>query len=557
MTSPSASASSDQLGGTQLIRTGGIVAGKAETIVDGAKTFRATEANTGERLEDVFTEATVDQIERSAAAAADAFEAILQWTLSQRSERLADLLSGIAEAMRVRRAEIESCCRAETGYLPQRVAGEFDRAVGQLDLFSRLARQRVWDQRQSDPADPDRPGRPKPSMVRRQVPVGPVAVFGACNFPLAISVAGNDTVAALSVGCPVIVKSHPGHPGTAQRIGQCIAAALRDSPLPPGMFSLLHGCQPETSRRLVQHPLIRAVGFTGSPQGGRALAETALARPQPIPLFAELGSTNPVFLACGAVDSRGETIASQFAASLTFGNGQMCTKPGIVAMLDRQADRWIGQVQAALRGHRPLPLLNRTVADGFDAGVQRLEATSGVTRLPTPHDAIAPQQEPAPQGTAVRQDRSEPVQTGDAFGPLHRGVHWFSVDAELALQSELLHLETFGPLSLLVRCADTDTMLRLARQFTGSLTTTLHADEADSPFQAAWLATAQRFAGRVILNGWPTGMEIGAATQHGGPYPASLDGRSTSVGYASLQRFLRPVCFQNFVPADWYDPPGT
>jgi NADP-dependent aldehyde dehydrogenase len=483
-------------------------------------------------LAPAFAEATAGEIDAAATAAGHAAAPLANSSPAQRAE----LLSRVAAKMLAHEQEIVDRCVLETGYLPPRVIGEFRRATMQLNLFAELTRRQSWDERQVDPADPNRspsPGvlLPRPEMRRRLVPVGPVAVFGACNFPLAISVVGNDFVAAIAVGCPVIVKSHPSHPGTCELLGDIVKETVRELELPAGTFALLHGRRPETSVRLVEHPAIAAVGFTGSPTGGRALAAAVLARPRPIPIFAELGSTNPVFLAPAAVDTRGNEIATGLAESLRFGNGQMCTKPGVVVMLKRQSLAFIEQVVSRMSEQSPLPLLNGSVAAAFDEGVAKLRSSAGIQTLHADKDAE------------------------HAIGPWHRGPHWFATDAATAIgnqslhQSELLHGETFGPLSLLVCCRDSGEMLDVARQFHGSLTTTLHADEGDESFTREWLPIAERFAGRIIHNGWPTGMEIGPATQHGGPYPASLDGNSTSVGYASMRRFIRGVCYQNW-PAE-------
>lgn len=494
----------------------GTIAGTQDPISDQSWGFETFQAATGQPLPGQFFEATPSQIDRACDAAADAFVAMESIDETKR----ADLLDRVASLMRQRHDAITQRCQLETGYLPERVEGEFQRAVGQLELFARLTRDRIWDERADDPADPQRKPFPKPAMHRHLVPLGPIAVMGACNFPLAISVVGNDFVAAIAVGCPVVVKSHPGHAGTCELLGQVVTDAVKEIGLPPGTFSLLHGRRNETSVALVQHPRIAGVGFTGSPGGGRALAAAVLDRDQPVPIFAELGSTNPVFLAEDAIEQNSKQIANGFAASLRFGNGHMCTKPGVVVMLRRSADAFVQQVVQSLSDQPPLPLLNESVVNGFDAGIEHLERVPGINVL-------------------LKAKR------GPDQGPWHRGPHWFAIDAESAIQQNLLSLETFGPVSLLVLCDSEDQMLHVARQFTGSLTTTLHATNNDEAFATQWSKIAKRFAGRIIRNGWPTGMEIGPATHHGGPYPASLDGRSTSVGYASLQRFIRPVCYQD------------
>ncbi|WDQ15843.1 aldehyde dehydrogenase (NADP(+)) [Rhodopirellula sp. P2] len=479
--------------------------------------FQATCAATGESLPGEFAEATAEQIDFVCQQAA---KAALQLR-ELRPETLGEFLSAVATEIRSRRDEIVSRCQLETGYVNARVEGEFDRAMGQLDLFSRLAVERPWNRVTSEAGDPERRPFPKPSMARRFVPVGPVAVFGACNFPLAISVIGNDFVAAIATGNPVVVKSHPSHPGTCELLGEAVKEVVKRLELPLGTFGLLHGRSPETSVRLVSHPAIAAVGFTGSPQGGRALAKAILDRENPIPIFAELGSTNPVFVTPDAMAVRARAIAEGFAASLRFGNGHMCTKPGVVVIQEQDADAFVKDTRDAFAKYPNLPMLSGPVAEAFDRGIERLRTAKGVASLFV----------------------AEAIETE---GPWHRGAHWFGMNAETAMRDGWLHSETFGPVSILVRCRDEAEMLRVAKKFHGSLTTTLHTETSENEFAQRWLRIAERFGGRIILNGWPTGMEIGSATQHGGPFPASLDGRSTSVGHASLERFVRPLCFQNW-----------
>ncbi|MCC9655512.1 aldehyde dehydrogenase (NADP(+)) [Rhodopirellula halodulae] len=479
--------------------------------------FSATCAATGELLPGTFAEATSDQIHSACQRAADAAIELR----SAEPQRLSQFLSAVATEVRVRREAIVERCEQETGYVRARVEGEFERATGQLDLFARLAVERPWDRTAEDPADPDRKPFPKPRMTRRFVPLGPVAVFGACNFPLAISVIGNDFVAAIATGNPVIVKSHPSHPGTCELLGQAVKEAIRKTSMPDGTFELLHGRTPQTSLTLVQNPAISAVGFTGSPQGGRALAKAVLERDNPIPIFAELGSTNPVFLTREAIADRMTSIAEGFAASLRFGNGHMCTKPGVVVIHDDDAEAFIDATKQILASQPNLPMLSGPIAEAFDQGVAKLRAAAEVDEL-----FIA--------------------DASSTDGPWHRGAHWFAMPVETAINDHWLHSETFGPLSILVRCPSEPDMIRVAEQFHGSLTSTIHCEDAESDFCRRWRAVAERFSGRIVFNGWPTGMEFGAATQHGGPFPASLDASSTSVGHSSTERFVRPLCYQNW-----------
>jgi len=327
-------------------------------------------------------------------------------------------------------------------------------------------------------------------------------------------------VAGIAVGCPVVVKAHPGHPGTCQLLGEIVAQCAEDLNLPAGVFSLLQSKAPETSLSLVENPAICAVGFTGSPTGGKAIAQCALKRAQPIPVFAELGSTNPVFITKQALNERGQEIARGFVNSLGFGNGQLCTKPSILVVPDDSAPDFIQAVSQGLSEAPVLPVLGERIANDFDHGIQRLRSAPGVTNLFSGGS--------------------------DEAGPFHRGVEWFQMSAEVAVKDDWLHQETFGPLSVLVTCDCEARWLDIAKHFHGSLTTTVHVGSGDDELLAQWLLEAERFAGRIIYDGWPTGMEIGSATHHGGPYPASLDSRSTSVGFHSLTRFVRPVCYQNW-----------
>ncbi|EMI57370.1 ketoglutarate semialdehyde dehydrogenase [Rhodopirellula sallentina SM41] len=503
-----------------------------------SKTFCVHNPATGEPIQPDFLESTPAQINAAANQAARAAD----WMSESSPDQRAQLLEAVADGMDARRDDIVRRCILETGYLPERVMGEFRRATGQLRTFAGLTRERYWDERQVAEGDPHReiaPGviMPRPEMRRRLVPVGPVAVFGACNFPLAISVVGNDFVSAIAVGCPVIVKSHPSHAGTCDLLGNVARDAVEAMQFPEGTFSLLHGNRPETSVALVQHPAVAAVGFTGSPQGGRALAQAILARERPIPIFAELGSTNPVFLTESALNDRLDEIAIGFAESLRFGNGHMCTKPGIVVVPEKMLAPFSDAVVKVMKQQPPLPLLSGSVADAFDRGVAQFRSNEKIDSI---HEGEYEGEGPS------------------SHGPWHRGPHLFTVDGATAMlpgddssspNSGLLHGETFGPVSLVVRYRDEDEMLAIANQFEGSLTTTIHRGPDDESLVQRWLRIAERFAGRIVYNGWPTGMEIGPATQHGGPYPASLDGNSTSVGFASLRRFVRPVCYQNW-PVD-------
>ena len=477
--------------------------------------YTAHDASTGQPIAPEFAEATGDRIDAACEAAAGAFD-----HFASAPDRVrGDLLRRIASVLRDRKSEVVERCRLETGYTPPRVDAEFERAAGQLEMFAGLADRRAWDSTVVDPADPSRPNRPRPELRRSMVPVGPVAVFGACNFPLAISVLGNDLVAAFVSGNPVVVKSHPLHVGTCDLLGQVVSDAVEAEGLPAGVFAIIHGRTNETSLRLVRHPSIAAVGFTGSPGGGVAIARAALERDRPIPVFAELGSTNPVFVTAAAIGERGGSIAEGWVGSLRFGNGHMCTKPAIVIVPESVADDFVAAVGDAAASWEPLPLLGGRIAEDYDAGVERLDAAGDVTRI-TP--GVEPENGP---------------------GPWYRTLHLYLADAETMDRHGLWHVETFGPLATAVRVPD-DRWSEMTRRFDGSLTATLHRGDEEEDLESRWVDAVRRFAGRIVIDGWPTGMEIGPATHHGGPFPASLDGRSTSVGFASMERFVRPVCVQ-------------
>lgn len=501
--------------------TAGMVGGRPALFQSdhGTAGFDAIQAATGHALPGRFVDADKHMVDDAACRAAAAFPDFASASDARRGE----LLCGIAKVLRDNRQIVLDRCEQETGYESPRVAGEFERAAGQLELFAELAHRRAWDHGNHDPAQPDRHPLPRPSMRRRMVPVGPVAVFGACNFPLAISVLGNDLVAAFASGNPVIVKSHPGHVGTCELLGRIVAEAVRRSAFSPDIFSILHGLDHDTSRHLVSNDAIAAVGFTGSPGGGKAIAKVALERQRPIPVYAELGSPNPVFVTDAAMGRRGDAIADGFVQSLRFGNGHMCTKPGVLIMSRAAADSLSDRLLPRLNRWEPLPMLSHRIAADFDEATERLGKLSGIASLSDgDRDDVSPN------------------------GPLHRSPKVFLCGWDDATRHGLLHNETFGPMSLLIALDSSTDVSDAASHFHGSLTSTLHHEPDDASQANRWLVVAERFAGRIISNGWPTGMEIGWATQHGGPFPASLDGRSTSVGFHSMSRFVRPVCFQGF-----------
>ena len=488
----------------------------------GADTFQSSPATGAPRTFAVGTPAHVDAAVRAAEAAFPTFRA------TGRAARAAFLIR-IADEIEARGAEITGIGTSETGLPAARLEGERGRTTGQLRLFAAHILQDGWLDRRHDSALPDRLPAPRADLKMMQRPIGPVAVFGASNFPLAFSVAGGDTASALSAGCPVVVKGHSAHPGTGEIVAQAILAALRACGLPDGVFSLVQGGRRDVGEALVTHPLIKAVGFTGSLGGGRALFDLCAQRPEPIPFFGELGSVNPMFLLPNAVAARGEAIGKGWAASLTMGAGQFCTNPGIaVIMAGPEGDACIAAARAALAATGPQTMLTDGIAQAYRAGRDRIAAGAGVRAVLT---------------TTCDLRQATP--------------YLFEVSATDWLADHALAEEVFGPLGLILRTRSAAEMLQIADSLQGQLTCTLHLDDADIVLAQSLLPILDRKAGRVLANGFPTGVEVVDAQVHGGPYPASTNFGATSVGTLSIRRWLRPVAYQNMpdalMPQDWAD----
>ncbi|GFE52366.1 dehydrogenase [Roseobacter cerasinus] len=439
-------------------------------------------------------------------------EAFLSYGWSSAQDRAA-FLNAVADEIEARGAEITEIGTQETGLPEARLQGERGRTTGQLRLFAEHILKGDYLDRRHDTALPDRAPLPRPDLKMVQRPIGPVAVFGASNFPLAFSTAGGDTAAALAAGCPVVVKGHPAHPGTGEIVAQAIAAAIQSCGVHPGVFSLIQSDTQDVGSSLVQHPLIRAVGFTGSLAGGRALFDLCAARPDPIPFFGELGSVNPMFVLPGAMAARGAEMGAGWAASLTMGAGQFCTNPGIAVVLPDH-DSFVGAAEAALGEVDGQTMLTDGIADAFRNGVERIA-------------------EGAQEIIGTRSD-------GRAARP-----YLFRISAKDWMDNPTLQEEVFGPLGIVVMVQDAEEMAQIARSLEGQLTCTLHMDTSDTVAAQALMPLLERKAGRVLVNGFPTGVEVSDAMVHGGPYPASTNFGATSVGTLAIRRFLRPVCYQN------------
>ncbi|MGE6779386.1 aldehyde dehydrogenase (NADP(+)) [Vreelandella titanicae] len=476
--------------------------------------IHAVNPATGETLAPAYPGGGKTEVEQACALAEAAFDSYRETSLEARAsflEAIAAEIEGIGD-------ELIERAMAETGLPRPRLEGERGRTCGQLRLFASVVRAGEWLDVRIDPAMPDREPLPRADLRQRHIGLGPVAVFGASNFPLAFSVAGGDTASALAAGCPVVVKGHSAHPGTSELVGRAIQRAVAKCELPEGVFSLLFGSGREIGQALVADPRIQAVGFTGSRNGGTALMATAQARPQPIPVYAEMSSINPVFLLPEALKARGKAIAEGFVGSLNMGAGQFCTNPGLViAVQGPELDAFVAAAGEAVKGSAAQTMLTPGIHDAYQQGVGRL----------------------ASHGKVIEVARG---QAGETAHPCQAGL--FVTQAEAFLSDPALQEEVFGSTSLVIACADTQEVARVAAQLEGQLTITLQMDDGDLATAKQLLPTLERKAGRILANGWPTGVEVCHAMVHGGPYPATSDSRTTSVGSAAIFRFLRPVCYQ-------------
>ncbi|SMX51045.1 aldehyde dehydrogenase (NADP(+)) [Actibacterium lipolyticum] len=467
-----------------------------------------------------FSVGTPDLVDQAVRAAEDAF---WSYGYSTRAERAA-FLNAIADEIEARADAITQIGMQETGLPEGRLQGERGRTTGQLRLFAQHILQGDYLDRRHDAALPDRAPLPRPDMRMIQRPIGPVAVFGASNFPLAFSTAGGDTAAALAAGCPVVVKGHSAHPGTGEIVAEAIHAAIAKCGMHPGVFSLIQGGKRDVGTALVTHPLIKAVGFTGSLAGGRALFDLCAARPEPIPFFGELGSVNPMFILPGAASARGAEIGKGWAGSLTMGAGQFCTNPGIAIVIEGpEAEAFAEAARAALSEVGPQVMLTDGIAAAYRQGRDRVAADTSVQQVLT---------------------TTCDLRNATPYLFCTTGAEW--------LANEELGEEVFGPLGLIVTVNDVAEMAVIAKSLQGQLTCTLHMDGADTADAKTLMPILERKAGRVLANGFPTGVEVSDTMVHGGPYPASTNFGATSVGTMAIRRFLRPVCYQN-IPDELLD----
>ncbi|TFE37060.1 aldehyde dehydrogenase (NADP(+)) [Paraburkholderia dipogonis] len=475
----------------------------------------AIDAATGERIGPAFGGATKEDLDTACALAWAAFDAYRETSLQSRAQFLEAIASNILDLG----DKLIDRCVQESGLPRARIEGERGRTVGQLRMFAEIVRAGDFLEARIDPAQPERKPLARVDLRLRHIGLGPVAVFGASNFPLAFSVAGGDTASALAAGCPVIVKAHSAHPGTSELVGMAIQKAVKSCGMPEGTFSLLFGSGREIGQGLVRDPRIKAVGFTGSRHAGTELLSVAAARPEPIPVYAEMSSINPVLLFPHALETRGDAIARAFVQSLTLGAGQFCTNPGLILAVDGSAlEKFISSASAALADVPAATMLTPGIRKTFEQAVSNM---CGHPHVRTEGRGFV---------------GSTPNQVQGAL---------FSTTADAFRNFPELQEEIFGASSLIVRCPDMQTMLELVESLDGQLTSALHIDEEDHNDARRFLPALERRTGRILANGFGTGVEVGHAMVHGGPYPSTADGRSTSVGSNAICRFLRPVSYQD------------
>lgn len=483
----------------------------------GTMIFNSVNPKTNEE-KGTFINATKEEVDLSVKMASAAFPV---YSAKSSYERAAFLEAIADEIMNIGETLIKTYCE-ESGLMEGRAIGERGRTINQLKAFADYLRKENWKNEFSDKPNPERLPIPKPKLFRTSVPIGPIAVFGASNFPLAFSTAGGDTASALAAGCTVVVKGHPLHPGTGELVASAIIKASKKTEMPDGIFSNLNSSGIEVGKWLVEHSGIKGVAFTGGLKGGRALYNLAAKRETPIPVFAEMGSINPVIVTPGAIKKRGLAIAQQIAESFTLGGGQFCTSPGLIIMVD-SADTKQFEIELikASKNIAPQCMLHKGIKEAFKNVKNALIQTQGVTVLHAPKDS----EDNMVNGTIIK------------------------VNAESFLKNGSLQTEVFGPFTMIVRCLDFDKLYDIIENLNGQLTASLLAEKEEFEHLKKVVKILQHKAGRLTFNGMPTGVEVSPAMTHGGPYPASTDSRFTSVGIESIKRWLRPVSFQNFPEA--------
>ncbi len=487
-----------------------------ESSRDGQITFSSVNPQTKTPLSWSFADATLDEIDRAVNVASSAFEE----TRDYPADRLAEFLDRVAVEIDALGGQLLEVAQAETALGKTRLSGERQRTTGQLRKFAALLREGSYVEAIINTAQPERQPTPGPFIGRMLYPLGPVAVFSASNFPFAFAVAGGDTASAFAAGCPVIVKGHPSHPATSELFGRAINQAIGALDFPAGFFSLLQGRSVEVGQSLVTHPGVTAVGFTGSLGAGRAIYNAAAARPNPIPVYAEMGSVNPVVILPGALQERAEAIAVGLVSSLTLGAGQFCTNPGLIFVVDGpQSRQFLEDVSQRLKDQEAGTLLNQAIESGL------AEAVSQTQELPS-----------------IQLLTGGQVIAGESY--CYANTVLQSTSAAFRANPDLQR-EHFGPVTLFVKCQSLADLLETMAFLHGHLTATVHADQNEGQVAGQLFQRLRDKAGRLIYNGFPTGVEVVYAMHHGGPYPATTASATTSVGMAAIKRFMRPVAFQD------------
>jgi len=509
----------DMLTGYSIVDGKPLEASSEAGLDSNVGSFHGIDPATGMKLEPAYNYASLEDLDRAANLAEDAFAVYSKLSGRERAIFLRHIAAGI-EAIGAR---IVERANLETALPEARLKGELARTVNQLRLFAQVVEEDSWANARIDPAQPERKPLPRADIRSVLRPLGPIAVFGSSNFPLAFSVAGGDTASALAAGNPVIVKAHSAHPGTSELVGQVVSESVRACGLPAGVFALLFGAGSELGAALVSHPAIKAVGFTGSLAAGRSLMKVAASRPEPIPCFMEMSSSNPLVVLPEALATRGVEIAKGLFGSFTLGVGQFCTKPGLVYLPQNEAaDALAATLKSLVEQSQASPMLTETICGNHHSGVTARKGNSAVEMLA--------------EGAA-------------AAGSSYAAPALFQVSGNQLLHSPELAHEIFGPSTLVIRYQDRAELLALLNTVEGQLTATVHGTDADIAANADLIAILERKAGRLLVNGFPTGVEVCHAMVHGGPFPATSESRMTSVGTQAIYRFVRPVCYQDFPQA--------
>ena len=478
--------------------------------------YQAINPATGEKLEGEFKNSTWEDVNKAAQNAAKAFQSYRKLgneTKAKFLETIADEILALGDALLER-------CNLETALPLGRLTGERGRTMNQLKLFASVVREGSWVDARIDLAQPNREPLPKSDIRHMSIPLGPVAVFGASNFPLAFSTAGGDTASALAAGCPVVYKGHPAHPGTTEMIAGAIQKAIKKIGLPEGVFSLVQGTSIEVGENLVKHEEIKAVGFTGSFNGGMAIFNYANSRPVPIPVFSEMGSTNPMFILPGALKERASQLAQGYSNSLNMGVGQFCTNPGLSFYpKGERSNEFLEVLSNEIKASEPATMLTAGIQSAYKKGLEKLSSTKDLEVL----------------------GEGKPV--GEGIGVSSKV---YKTTMEAYLKNSKLSEENFGPSSIVVEASTKADLLKAARELEGHLTATVHATEEDLKEYTELFEILEQKVGRVLVNGYPTGVEVCHSMVHGGPFPATTAPSSTSVGTNAIKRFVRPVCYQDY-----------